>query len=573
MPGPAQGRHALAMLALVLLTTAAFLPVTGADFINYDDPRYVTGNPAVLKGLDAEGLRWAFTTLHAANWHPLTWISHQLDVTLFGLRAGPHHLTSLLLHTGSTLLLLLLLNALTGAWWLSFLTAALFAIHPLRVESVAWISERKDVLSVLLGLATLMSYLRYARRPGIGRYLIVIAAFSLGLMAKPMLVTLPFLLLLLDWWPLGRLYGATKPVASFPMLFPWRLLIEKAPLLLLAAASSVVTYTAQQRGGAIRPTEAFPLALRVENALVSAGRYISHALWPHDLIPFYRHPGNGIPLRELLFTVVFLVAVTFLAFAARKHRPWLLTGWLWFLGTLVPVLGLIQVGLQGMADRYSYLPLTGLFIAISWEIGSRPSRTGRSRTVRGVALVSVILALTLLTWRQTTFWSNTLNLFTRVVSVDPGNFTGYNMLGSYHLTNHEPAKAVPLFRTALQIMPAYKDSRFNLGLALAELGDSAGAIEQFTALLRVNPNDAECLYNLGKALLELGRASEALRSLDAAQALNPAEPAILFSRGLAFTQLDRMAEAAGDFRKVLELDPENTEARDNLEHALRLIRR
>jgi len=436
---------------------------------------------------------------------------------------------------------------------------------------VAWISERKDVLSVLLGMVTLSAYLKYVQRPGTGRYLAVIAAFSLGLMAKPMLVTLPFVLLLLDFWPLGRFHRARPRTTAAPGTIPWRLILEKTPFMALAAASSVVTYLAQQRGGAFIPAGLFPAAVRIENALVSCARYVGKALWPHDLIPFYRHPGHSLSFRELALSFLLVAGLTALAVASRRRRPWLLTGWLWFLGVLVPVSGLVQVGSQGMADRYSYLPSIGLCMAITWEASSRAARFRRGAAALALISVAVIPALVFLTWRQTAHWKSTVTLFTRVVAIDTANYIGYNMLGVDYLLRHEAAKAVPLFRRALAIWPAYLDGRFNLGLALTELGETDEAMEQFAAILRIKPRDPESLFNLGKALLEKGRTDEALQHFAAAVALDPNQPAILFARGGALARSGRLIEAAEDFRRVVELDPGNAEARASLEYALRIL--
>ncbi len=564
-------RTLAALLLLVVLTLAAFSPVRDAGFLNYDDPHYVTGNQHVLKGLRAEGLAWAFSSFEAANWHPLTWISHMLDVSLFGLRSGLHHLASVVLHAAAAALLLLVLRGMTGALWPSFLVAALFAVHPLRVESVAWIAERKDVLSGLLWMLALLAYLRYVRRPGPGRYLIVLGAFILGRLAKPMLVTLPFVLLLLDWWPLQRFRPGRTISTSSPRAIAAWLLREKVPLLAFSAVSCGITYLAQQRGGAMMLTEFFPFWTRAGNAVVSYLRYIGKALRPVDLIPFYPHPGASLAAAAVLLSVVLLVAVTALALAVRRRRPWLALGWFWYLGTLVPVIGIVQVGRQAMADRYGYLPLVGLFIAVVWEAFSRAGSRRRWQAVLGATAAAILAALTFLCWSQAARWKDTDTLFTYVTRVDPGNFVAYNMLGSEQLVRGETEDAARLFRKALEINPLALEARYNLGLALSRTGETDAAIEQFRAVTdsrKGATGDAEALYNLGKLLLEKGLSEEALRSFDSAIAIDPGQPQIQISRGLALAALGQFPAAAVAFRSAIALDPKSAAAHFHLGRAL-----
>ncbi|HEY6000299.1 MAG TPA: hypothetical protein VI078_13500, partial [bacterium] len=382
-PGrPLSSARAVAAL-LAAATLAAFLPLLDAGFINLDDPTYVTENAHVRDGWSAAAARWALTGFDAANWHPLTWASHLTDVWLFGLRPAGHHATSLGLHALAAALLALALARLTGRVWPGTLAAALFALHPLRVESVAWVAERKDVLAGLLGAATLLLYARHVRRPSPRRLVAVTAAFALGLMAKPTLVTLPLLLLLLDWWPLGRLRAAsTAPRA--------RLILEKAPLLALSAASCVVTYLAQARQGAMVGAEVFPIGDRALNALSSYGAYLGKTLWPAALAPFYPHRGAGLAPATALLLATLLAGICAAAWTLRRRCPWLLCGWLWFLGALVPMIGLVQVGLQGMADRYTYLPSIGLALASSWALlppGAGGGRAGAARTAAAAVVL------------------------------------------------------------------------------------------------------------------------------------------------------------------------------------------
>ncbi|MHB8834559.1 MAG: tetratricopeptide repeat protein [Candidatus Methylomirabilia bacterium] len=528
------------VLLLVGLTLTAFFPVKGAGFLNYDDPHYVTNNPIVLNGLRPEGIAWAFSTFDAANWHPLTWISHMFDVTLFGLQPGWHHLTNVALHAAAAALLFLVLRGLTGAPWPSFLAAALFAVHPLHVESVAWISERKDVLSGLLWMLTLSFYLRYVKKPGAGRYVLVFAVFLLGLLAKPMLVTLPFVLLLLDWWPLHRFHPAPPGSPESPRAVAPLLLLEKMPLLALSAVSCGITYFAQQRGGAMMLTELFPFWSRAGNAVVSYLGYIVKALLPVDLLPFYPHPGTSLPPAKVLLSLAVLGVISLLVFAVRQRRPWLALGWLWYLGTLVPVIGFVQVGRQAMADRYSYLPLIGLFVALAWEACSRAADRRRGPALLGVGAAAILAALTWLSWQQSSLWKNSVTLFTHVTRVDPRNFVAYNMLGADLLVRRDAIAAARLFRKALEINPLALEARYNLGLALAQAGETDAAIEQFTTVIgyeKGTTRDAEALYNLGNLQLEKGLAEEALRNFDAAAAVNPGQPEIHVSRGRALNAL------------------------------------
>ena len=545
LPAPSRRRRA-AVLALLVITTGAFLPVLKADFLNLDDPVYITSNRRVLGGLRLQGLLWAFTSFDAANWHPLTWVSHMADVSLFGLRAGAHHGTSLALHALTAVLLFLALNRMTGALWPGFFAAALFAVHPLRVESVAWVSARCHVLAGLLGMLALLLYLRYVSRPGPGRFLAVFTVFALGLMAKPMLVTLPFALVLLDWWPLGRFHRAPSAGKGSPATFRQRLLVEKIPLLALSAASSVVTCLAQQRGGALVSTDILPIAARLQNALAAYVAYLGKMLWPDSLIPFYPYRGPIQSMGETALAFALLAGVTAAAVAHRSRRPWLLVGWLWYLGTLVPVLGLVQVGLQGMADRYTYLPGIGPVLAVVWEARSRALPRALGRAAQRGSAAAILAVLALLTWRQTAYWKNTLTLLERVIAVDPRNYFAFNMLGANYLVEGETGRAETLFARALEIRPEYNVARYNFALALAGSGRSEEAIAQFTAVIRFNPRDAESLLNRGKLLLEAGNAEAALRDFETALTVAPGERQLRDARDRALARLGRKPEPAAE---------------------------
>ena len=417
-------RVAVALL-LAAVVLAAFWPVLGAGFIAYDDAVYVTKNPNVQRGFDAASLKWAWSSFYALNWHPLTWMSHTLDWRLFGPRPAGHHLTSLLLHVANTLLLFLVLVRATGATGRSAAAAALFGIHPLHVQSVAWVAERKDVLSTLFWMISMMAYVRYARAPSLPKYLVVAAAFALGLAAKPMLVTLPFALLLLDVWPLGR-WGARG--ARF-------LLAEKLPLIALSAIFGAVTFAAQRSGGGIASAEVVPLGLRVSNALVSYVRYLGKTIWPRGLAIFYPHPLDTLPAWQVLGAALFLTAVTLTAVRQRRGHPYLLFGWLWYVGTLVPVIGLVQVGAQAMADRYTYVPAIGVFVAACWGVAAlldrlMPRRPAASRRWAAILGSAAVLLLAVATRAEAGFWRDSRTLFEHALAATKNNYTAHTGLGS-----------------------------------------------------------------------------------------------------------------------------------------------
>ncbi|HWR97570.1 MAG TPA: tetratricopeptide repeat protein, partial [Candidatus Methanoperedens sp.] len=566
------GRRVAAALALVVLTLAAFLPVLRAGFINLDDPKYVTANPYVLRGLSLDGLRWASTSFDAANWHPLTWLSHLCDVSLFGLRPAAHHGTSLALHVLAAVLLLLALEAMTGRLWPSLFAAGLFAVHPLRVESVAWVAERKDVLSGALAAATLLLYLRHARRPGAGRLAAVTGVFALGLMAKPTLVVLPLLLLLLDWWPLGRIRRRAfdgVPAAGVPVL---RAVREKWPLLALSTASCVVTYLAQRSGGAVAPFAIFPLPARVLNAVASFAGYLAKTLWPAGLIPFYPHRGAELTLAATALRLALLVGAGAAAWAVRR-RPWLLCGWLWYLAALAPVIGLVQVGLQGMADRYTYLPSIGLALAVAWEFFPEGNARPVTRAARGATAAALLAALALLAARQAGFWKDTTTLFTRATQVDPANYLAFCQLGADELARNEPGRALPLLARAYALRPEYLVTRYHLGLALVGAGRGEEALPHFAAFLGASPRDADARIARGKLLAELGRHEESLDDLAVALASRPGDPQAHYLQGYSLGQLGRAAAAADAYRKAAALDPQGAAIRFNLAQELRRLGR
>src|SRR6202171_2658649 len=427
---------------LVALVWSVFGQTVRFGFVNYDDPLYILQNPNVRSGLSWHGVAWAFTHIHSQNWHPLTSISHMLDCQLFGLNAGAHHFVNVLLHTIATVVLFFALNKMTASRWRSAFATALFAIHPLRVESVAWIAERKDVLSGVFFAGTLAAYACYVRQPTKRRYLLALLLFAFGLMSKPMLVTLPIILVLLDYWPLQR-FNET------PQAFR-RLLIEKIPFVLLSAASCVATLVVQNL--ALGTTANLPLRWRITNALVSYAEYLRQFIWPVGLSPFYVHPENRLPGWEIVLACTLLLAISALAIQQRRKRPYLIVGWLWYLVMLLPVIGIIQVGLQGHADRYTYLPQIGLCLAITWTVGDLLGQK-RARFLVSLAAAGLIVALAFLAWRQTSYWRDTESLWRHALTVDPNNDVAHAGLAGILLTRGQTSEAIEHYERAIALRP------------------------------------------------------------------------------------------------------------------------
>ena len=456
-------------LALILANLVAYAPVWHYGFVNYDDPGYISDNPHVAAGLTAQDVWWAFTTGFFANWHPLTWLSHMLDVELFGMNPGPHHFTSVLLHIANTLLLFWLLHRITGALGRSAFVAGLFAVHPLHVESVAWLSERKDVLSTLFGLLTIWAYVEYVRRHGLRRYLVVLLLFALSLMAKPMLVTLPFVLLLLDFWPLGRVSLEAIDPGRSGWAALWdrrsivlRLVLEKLPLLALTIVSSVITFVVQQRGGTMLQLGVLPWNRRVGNALLAYFSYIGKTLWPTRLAALY--PFRSSPGWEVAAAILGLIGVSVTVIWDGRRHPYLPVGWLWYVGTLVPVIGLIQVGQQSMADRYSYIPLIGLFVIVAWGIPDLLARWPYRSTALPMAAVFVILACMIAARGQVLYWRNSIALWERTLEVTDENPVAHNNLAAALLVQGRTGQAIAHFSEALRIRPDYAEAHRNMGL-------------------------------------------------------------------------------------------------------------
>jgi tetratricopeptide (TPR) repeat protein len=566
----------LVSIALAVVTLGIYAQVLQFDFVDWDDDQYIYENPHTAQGLTVPSVTWAFTSTDAVNWHPLTWISHMVDVELFGLQRaengrvlqgpGGHHLVSVLLHTANSLLLLLLLVRMTGAFWPSALCAALFAIHPLRVESVAWVSERKDVLSGFFFMLTLLAYHRYTQRATLRRYLLVFISLALGLMAKPMLVTVPFVLLLLDLWPLRRW--------ALPGWPPRRLLLEKLPLLGLAFASCLVTMLAQQAGGAVSSLDNLPLSWRLINAPIATATYLVKTVWPTHLTYLYAHPAE-IPNKSLgdwimpaAAATLFLLLVSVFFLLLSRKRPYLVVGWLWFLGMLLPVIGLVQVGNQAWADRYTYLPLIGVYLVFSWSLAQWIQGRPALRRKAIVAVTAIFLLLIPLTWWQITVWRDSKSLYTHALSVTKSNYIAHTNLGAaLHETGHFDASIVQ-YQQALRIKPDYAEAHNSWGSALTESGHPEEALEHYREALRIKPDYAEAHSNLGVALTKLGRPREGVTHYHEALRLKPDYAEAHYSWATALQAAGQFEQAIEQHQQALRLRPNYAEAHNNLGIAL-----
>ena len=510
--GMAGGRRnlALALLLIAALTVAVYWPALHCGFIDYDDPDYVTVNMMVRQGLTLKGALWSLGAFHAGNWHPLTWLSHMLDIQLFDLNPMGHHADSLLLHAANAVLLCLLLRRVTGRLGRSLVVALLFALHPLHVESVAWISERKDVLSTLFFLLTLLAYARDVRNPSAWRYLAVAAAFALGLMSKQMLVTLPFVLLLLDYWPLNRLSGAYR-----------RRLVEKIPLLLMAAAAALVTILAQDSAGALHHGDPGSLLLNLGNGVICYLKYLGKMCWPVDLALFYPLDPASVTPVKVAGCLALLAALSALAFRQRRQRPYLLFGWLWYLVTLLPVIGFIRIGSQAMADRYTYIPLVGIFLALVWG-GAELAEKWPSRFPAAGALAAVVLALlSALTVAQIGYWHSSFELYDHALSAVPDNWLAHNNIAILQAQQYRFPEAIRHFQESLRINPDQAEGYRNLGNAYQATGDNVRAIDSLRTAVRLSPGDVEGHFRLGYAYLVAGSLDLAYQEYLQLQRLDP----------------------------------------------------
>jgi tetratricopeptide (TPR) repeat protein len=548
------GKTAGIIVVLAIGAIVSYRGIVNNEFVNYDDAVYITKNAVVLNGLSWDGFTWAFTTTCASNWHPLTWLSHMLDVQLFGLGPAGHHFTNLFLHILATLLLFGFLFYTTGLLWPSAFVAALFALHPLHVESVAWAAERKDVLSAVLGFAAIWSYAYYARCPGIKRYVSVMILFALGLMAKPMLVTLPLVLLLFDYWPLERL-AITKRCMV-------KLVVEKMPLLAMASASAIITLIAQQ--AAIGGFNRISLPIRMANAIMSYCVYIWQSFLPIKLAvtyPYVLHPNPVI----VGVCALLLIIITVTIIGVGRQKKYLLTGWLWYMVTLVPVIGLVQVGSQAHADRYTYIPLIGIFVIVAWGLKAMIDRLDSGKkAVAIIASVAVLPAAGWLTGKQVGYWKNDFTLFSHAAAVTKDNCTAYNNLGYFFERAGRKDDALASYQKALELYPDYAYAHYNLGLLHSDRGRTDEAAAHFHKALECNPDYAKAHFNLGLLLAKTGRTDDALAHYRKAVEIDPDYGDAHYNLALLLTDMRLTDEAVAHYRKALDLDPNRAEAHNNL---------
>jgi len=564
---------------------AAYWQVLHFGFVIYDDPAYVAENVNISPGFTWHGVVWAFTHSLAGNWFPLTCLSHMLDCQLFGLDPGRQHLTNVCFHVLASLLLFAVLRRITSATWPSAMVAALFALHPLHVESVAWIAERKDVLSAFLWMVTLAAYARYVARPGPARYALTLAAFGLGLMAKPMLVTLPLVLILLDYWPFARGFR----------------ILEKLPFLALAAAASVVTYRVHEGAAAVVSLESLPFGPRLANSLVSYATYIGKMFWPTRLAVFYPYPSGSL-LWPAIFAGLGITAVTAIAMWQARKRPYLIVGWLWYLVTLAPVIGIVQAGQQARADRYMYIPMIGLAISLAWAAAEIFPYWPRLKSAIAVGAVGVCAVCAVLTWFQVTYWRDSVSLFQHAVDVTTDNYIArFNLAGSLGVRGEEgeaieqlaaavrirpnsaPAhaglgrllakqgrkdEALAHLRTAALLQPGNADTHYRIGLLLAAAGRTDEAATEFAAAVRLDPNHADAHRNLGICLAMADRLPQAAEEFGAAVRLNPDDGNARFNLGVSLANLGRTTEAIAQLSEAVRINPDSADARAALDAAM-----
>jgi tetratricopeptide (TPR) repeat protein len=563
-------------LFLVIATVAAYWQVRNHEFVNFDDDNYVTENSHVHDGVTRESIIWAFTATDVSNWHPLTWLSHMLDYQLYGMNPKGHHLTNVFFHLANTIFLFLILKLMTGALWRSTFVAALFALHPLHVESVAWVAERKDVLSTFFWILTMWAYLGYVERPAFNRYLLILFSFTLGLMVKPMLVTLPFVLLLLDYWPLHRFQlsqpGGAHPTKGLGSLTAtklreenFRLLWEKVPLFTLATISSIVTFLVQRSGGSVGSWDIYPARIRIAN--------------PHNLAIFYPHPGQNLQLWQAAGAGLLLGLITMAVLRVARLHPYLAVGWLWYLGTLVPVIGLVQMGAQGMADRYTYVPLIGLFIMIAWGIPELAAKWRYQRIGLALAAGAVLAASMILTWTQLHHWKSSVTLFEHALDATANNYLAHNNLGNALAKQGKTKQARDHYVKALQINPTSPRAHNNLANALARQGKSEEAIAYYTKALEIKPNFPKAHNNLGNVLARQGKSQEAIAHYTKALEIKPDFAGahnnlgnVLEGQGkikeavfhFSLARQGKVDQAQAHFIRALELKPTFAEAHNSL---------
>lgn len=567
--------HIVFLVSLCLISgiICVYIQAVNYDFVGYDDELYVTKNLHVQKGISLEGLKWAFTTSHSGNWHPLTWLSHMLDYKLYGLNPAGHHWINVEFHIANTLLLFFILFRMTGALWKSAFVAALFALHPLHVESVAWISERKDVLSTFFGLLTIAAYYRYVKKSSATNYLLVFIFLCLGLMVKPILVTIPFVLLLLDFWPLKRFQYKSnfllksEKANDDAIRRNHRIILEKIPLFIPVAISCILTFLAQKSEGAVKPLYALALKYRVANALVSYTDYILKTIWPHKLAVFYPHPGNTLPSWQIVGATLLIVAACYWAIRATKKYPYIPVGLFWYLGTLVPVIGLVQVGDQAMADRYTYIPLTGIFIIVSWGVSDIFKKWHYRRFFLVVFAAILLAGFTSKTFLQLKYWKNGITLFEHAVSVTENNYQAHNNLGTaYGSTDLD--KAVFHYKAALKIKPEFAMALYNLGTIYMKKGRVDEAVHHYLKAIEIKPDYFDALNNIGIVFLNKGDYNKAVLYFKRALRTDSKKTdARMNLANVLFLQL-KPYEAISQYKEILQTDSENANVHYNLAYVL-----
>ena len=568
-------------ILLSMAVLASYWDVLGNDFINYDDPGYVSENRHVLRGLGIDELIWAFTAQAVSNWHPLTWVSLMLDHELYGINAAGYHWTNVLLHLLTTLILFAVLKRMTGGMFCSALVAGLFAVHPLHVESVAWVAERKDVLSGLFWMLGLWGYSRYVERPGYVRYGWVMLFFVMGLLSKPMVVTFPLVLLLLDWWPLGRVdFGRLCSAGGFKAVLAERpqsgdgtvrfpggsvgwLVMEKVPLLLLSAVSATVTFLVQKEGGAVESLQALPFSDRLANAVVSYAYYLVKTAWPFALSIFYPHPRTW-PAREIILSLVLILLVTFWVISQVRRRPYLTVGWLWYLGTLVPVIGLVQVGAQAMADRYTYLPLIGIFIMTAWALKDLLKFRPVWRLTGAAVIGGMLVVLVVMTRTQVGYWKDSISLFSHALIATDHNYQAHKSLGDAYKAEGRYREALGHYREAVRIVPGYAAAFNNIGIAQMEEGSLAEAMTSNTMALQLEPENGNIRLSRAELFARQGLLVEAISEYRIALKKKPYDPALRNNLGVALVRLGNIDEALLQFREAIRLDGEHAGAHCNL---------
>ena len=554
-------------LAGAVLT--AYWQALYSDFTNFDDPMYVTENQYVNTGFTWENIRWAFTVGKVAYWHPLTWVSHMLDCQLYGLRAGLHHLTNLIIHIANTLLLFAVLKRMTGAVWRSAFVAAIFALHPINVDSVAWVAERKNVLSTLFWLLTMWAYAGYAQQGKVWRYLLTLLLFALGLLAKPMLVTLPFVMLLLDYWPLGRVrFRRLSEQRTGRTISVFRLVWEKIPFVVLSVVSVYLSYLSVRRLGITASTELVPIKLRIMNAFVSYVGYIGKIIFPHRLAVFYPY-SMDTPAWQGVGALSLLLCVTVVLLLGSRRRPCLVIGWLWYVGTLIPVIGLVQAGLwPAMADRWAYVPMIGLAILAAWGVGDIAAKL----SLRGAVLIfpagAYLLALMVCTWVQVGHWRNSHTLFTQALDVTSDNYIAHLNLGNALIKDKKNDEAMEHYRKAIEICSDYADAHYNLGIAFGLQGKYDEAIGEYYTVLRLKENYWQARVRLADALAQIGQLDEAISHYQKVVGLHPDDAKVYNNFALTLVRRGRIDEAIKYYDKALEINPDSVEVLNNLGNAL-----